>query len=168
MINGRSEIANAASAPMNSELAQTWNRICSFELDDVDAEKPFSAVLAEEMDWDAPFTQLAISEYKRFMLLVSIFDDRMVPSIDVDTVWHLHLLYTRSYQKFCRGALGLPFVHHEPAKGNSGENAEYKQLYRETLARYRELFGKPPEIIWGGEAGVFGKAPLASLSAESQ
>lgn len=145
-----------------------WQRVCAFELDDTAAVTPFSVVLAEEMDWEQQYVLLAIAEYKKFMLLAKLFDGKMVPAIDVDTVWHMHLLYTRSYQSFCEKALGQSFVHHEPAKGNSGEIDEYTELYAFTLERYREIFGKPPAIIWGNSSDVFGFAPqvLAAIEAK--
>src|SRR5579883_1698060 len=93
----------------DSKLRELWERIESFEMDDSNAARPFSSVLAEEMEWDEEFTELAITEYKKFMLLANFFPEEMVPSIDVDTVWHLHLLYTRSYQEFCQQALGRTF-----------------------------------------------------------
>lgn len=125
-----------------------WQRLSLFEIDDQDAEMPFSRSLALEMDWSPEFVQLAINEYKRFILLSSLYED-MVPSMDVDTVWHMHLLYTRSYQRMCREALDRDFLHHEPGRGGAEEAAEFEQLYLVTLSRYAELFGPPPVEVWG-------------------
>lgn len=102
------------------------------------------------MDWDEKFVGLAISEYKRFTLLCTLYPEQTVPSTHVDTVWHMHLLYTRNYQKYCREALGQEFLHHQPASGDEDEAAEFKELYSETLDRYKLHFGvQPPKEIWG-------------------
>src|SRR5579883_3518658 len=79
-----SQLQCCINAP--ADIAQQWELVRSFEMDDAGARSPFSVVLAEEMEWDSAFTALAILEYKKFMLLTSIFAERMVPSIDVDTV----------------------------------------------------------------------------------
>lgn len=142
----------------DSEFFLRWQRIESFEL-------PITDALASEMDWDLAFIQIASMEYKKFVFLSSLYPDRMVPSIHVDTVWHMHLLYTRSYQNFCRNALQVEFLHHEPSSGGSEEESKYKSLYLNTLIVYEEFFGSPPVAIWGGDAEEFRKRiELQSLS----
>jgi hypothetical protein len=134
------------------DLRSLWNKIESFELDDPTAKQPFSKALAEEMDWDQDFTNMAIEEYRKFMFLSSTNPDSMVPSINIDTVWHWHLLYTKSYRRFCQKALDCDFLDHQPGTGNEGEDELFRHLYTETLRRYREFFGyAPPETIWGGQ-----------------
>ncbi len=131
-------------------ITERWEKIKSFQIDDSTAEEPFSFVLREEMQWEEGFAILAIQEYKKFMLLSSLYPSLMTPSVHVDTVWHLHLLYTRSYQRFCAEALDCKFLHHEPSKGGEDEEGYFKGLYQDTLAKYDELFGEPPPTeIWG-------------------
>lgn len=134
----------------DKKVNDIWMRIESFVIDDASAQRPFSLVLAEEMQWDQEFTRLAISEYKKFMYLSVLFPDGMTPSVDVDTVWHLHLLYTKNYRSFCRDALGCDFLDHEPSKGGSDESSRFENIYLDTLAKYEEVFGvKAPTEIWG-------------------
>lgn len=140
----------AAVLPIDKLTAERWARIESFTLDQPGVPLPFSKCLAHEMGWDAAFVELAILEYKRFTLLCTLYPEQTVPSTHVDTVWHMHLLYTRNYQKYCREALGQDFLHHQPAGGDEEEAAEFKELYLTTLERYRRLFGEPaPKEIWG-------------------
>ncbi len=139
-----------AQLAVNLAIAQRWQKILSFELDDLQADEPFSFVLREEMQWDEDFTILALQEYKRFMLLSSLFPSLMTPSVHVDTVWHLHLLYTRSYHRFCKEALDCEFIHHEPSKGGEQQESYFKGLFKGTLEKYEEVFGEaPPVEIWG-------------------
>lgn len=133
-----------------AEAGEIWQKISNFDIDDPLAKLPFSACLAHEMGWSFEFTQLAICEYKKFMLLCSQMPGQTVPSTHVDTVWHMHLLYTRNYQRFCHEAIGCEFIHHQPASGDDEEALEFKSLYRETLQRYLTYFNqKPPIEIWG-------------------
>lgn len=70
------------------------------------------------------------------------------PSVPIDLVWHLHLIYTHSYwHKFCDGVLGKP-VHHSPSLGGKIEKKKYDRLYEQTLATYQVYFGTPPADIW--------------------
>lgn len=130
--------------------AERWERIQAFSLDLPGAPLPFSKCLAHEMDWSPEFADLAISEYRKFTLLCTLFPNETVPSTHVDTVWHMHLLYTRNYHRYCREALGQEFLHHEPASGDDAEAALFKQMYSTTLHRYKELFALiPPIAVWG-------------------
>lgn len=134
----------------NKTATERWLRIKSFELDQAEVPLPFSHCLAVEMDWDPAFAKLAIEEYRKFILLSSLNPDEIIPSLHVDTVWHMHLLYTRNYLRFCKEALDCDFHHHEPANGVEGESEQFRDLYKETLQKYENFFGtKPPSEIWG-------------------
>lgn len=101
------------------------------------------------MEWEPEFVETAIVEYKKFIFLSSLYPNRLTPSIHVDTVWHLHILYTKLYHRFCEQSLGVPYVHHNPSTGGLAQEAAFKGCYAETLSRYREFFGEPPVAIWG-------------------
>lgn len=146
-------LAEAGDFIAQDELVlERWQRVLNFRFDDETAQVPFSEALAKEMDWSVEFRDLAIREYRKFLLLCSIYPGLMVPSIDVDTVWHWHLLYTRSYQRFCREALGQDFLHHEPSRGGPEEESLYADMYEESLKKYKMHFGQPPAEIWGPKA----------------
>src|SRR5947199_354356 len=75
----------------------------------------------------------AIEEYRRFAFLAVAAGHPVSPSDAVDQVWHLHLLYTRSYWvQFCGEVLGKP-LHHEPSTGGGGEAAKFDAWYGQTL-----------------------------------
>jgi hypothetical protein len=128
-----------------------WRKAQAFLIDDQSGKGTFSAALMKDLQWDREFTELAIYEYKKFMFLRSLFPDKnFLPSVHVDTVWHLHLLYTVGYQRFCREALDTDFIHHDPSKGGVEEKEAEQKAYSETLAAYVETFGiDPPVEIWG-------------------
>ncbi len=134
---------------MNRAIAEKYRTICQFQFDEPDAARPFSARLAHEQRWSEPFAARAIEEYRRFVLLAMTSERPVCPSDEVDEVWHLHLLYTRSYwQRFCGETLGRP-LHHEPSRGGVGELAKHRAMYAATLDAYRETFGEePPADLW--------------------
>jgi hypothetical protein len=133
---------------MNPSETDLYRRICEFDLDEPGASFPFSHKLAREYQWKRSYTLRAIQEYKKFMFLGMVSDRIVSPSVPIDLVWHLHLIYTHSYwNKFCGEVLGKPF-HHSPSLGGKDEKLKYDRLYQQTLATYQLYFGTPPSDIW--------------------
>jgi hypothetical protein len=138
---------------MNPMEVDLYRRICEFELDEPGASFPFSHKLAREHQWTSIYTYRAIQEYKKFMFLGMVSDHIVSPSVPIDLVWHLHLIYTHSYwTKFCGEVLGKPF-HHSPSLGGKSETVKYDRLYQQTLATYQTYFGIPPADIWLSPSG---------------
>ncbi len=129
--------------------ADLWERIRSFELDDQDAALTFSGRLARENGWPLEFALGAIEEYKRFMFLLCVAGHPCTPSDEVDQVWHLHLLYTRSYwQDFCPNVLHRD-IHHGPTLGGEEEQEKFTDWYERTKLSYAQRFGEaPPAAYW--------------------
>lgn len=136
-----------------------WEKIRRFELDDPGAALSFTDRLARENGWSLAFALRATEEYKRFMFLLCVTDHPLTPSDEVDQVWHLHLLYTRSYWiDFCQHTLERP-IHHGPTRGGQQEQAKFDAWYTRTQQRYAEVFGSPPPAdIWPPAAVRFGPA----------
>ncbi|MDI9365665.1 MAG: hypothetical protein QM541_11990 [Flavobacterium sp.] len=126
-----------------------WHKIKNFQFDEPNASFPFSKKLAKEQHWSDGFTQKAIEEYRRFILLCCMLPNGASPSPIVDEVWHLHLTYTTSYwEAFCKQTLKKE-IHHYPSKGGNEENIKHKEWYQQTLNLYETIFGeKPPLDIW--------------------
>lgn len=128
---------------MHQEL---WHKIVSFELDDPSANYGFSTRLANENFWTSAFTEQAILEYKKFMYLAATVNTMVSPSEVVDKVWHLHLLFTESYQEFCH-LLGK-YIHHIPSTRSKKEFEQFSRAKEQTKELYEEIFGKQPANIW--------------------
>src|SRR5690348_275204 len=108
---------------MDAQAQSLLVKLQSFPLDEPGASRPFSARLREENGWNEGFTCRAIDECRRFLVLAALAGHRVSPSHVVDTVWHLHLLYTRSYwNELCGNVLGFP-LHHEPSRGHTDRTA---------------------------------------------
>jgi hypothetical protein len=137
--------------------AALWGRIRAFELDEPEAAYSFSDRLATENGWSAEFSLRAIDEYKRFMYLLCVSGHPCTPSDEVDQVWHLHLVYTRSYWlDFCPNVLQRA-MHHGPTQGGETEGDKFTDWYARTKASYQHEFGKaPPEELWPSSEIRFG------------
>lgn len=66
----------------------------------------------KEYGWELSFAGKVLYEYKRFMYLKSQ-DPNCSPSDSIDQFWHVHILYTENYSRFCIENYGK-FIHHNP------------------------------------------------------
>lgn len=137
---------NAIRGPSDEQF-DLWDRISSFPMDNPKAELKFSDRLAYLNGWTAEYAQQAINEYLKFIFLCAVSKQMVTPSLAVDSVWHLHLLYTRSYQELCN--IAGRFIHHEPSTGGEAETKKFKNIYEQTLALYASYFDAPPSNVWG-------------------
>lgn len=134
---------------MTPNQRERFERIEAFPLDGGPTTRGFAARLAKENRWSRRFTERAIREYRRFIFLMAEAGHGVSPSPVIDQVWHLHLIYTRSYwDELCAGIVGRP-LHHHPSQPGQGDGAKFEGWYEQTLASYRRLFGEaPPADIW--------------------
>lgn len=128
---------------MNKQL---WNLVLDFDLDKPMSEYGFSTRLAHENHWPASFTQEAILEYKKFMYLAATAGTMVSPSEIVDVVWHQHLLFTQSYEDFCK-VLGKKIAH-VPSTHDRSQAEIFRKAKSDTARLYRETFGPQPIAIW--------------------
>lgn len=106
-------------------------------------DMPFISKLMNQNMWSEEFAEEVILEYKKFIYLICTFG-KAAPSYFIDQVWHLHILYTKDYEAFCKKFNG-EFIHHNPDRyfGTSDD------LFKKTLLNYQKSFNKyPPEHIW--------------------
>ncbi len=116
-------------------------------------EPSFTKRLSRENRWSKLYTARALAEYKRFIYLAAVSPNPVTPSEAVDKVWHLHLVYTRSYwQDLCAGLLGRP-LHHDPSAGGGSEATKFLTWYEATKSLYRQEFGvEPAADLWPAAA----------------
>ena len=94
-----------------------------------------------EYDWDK-----SEKEYRRFLALKMLYPETaLVPSKQIDDIWHAHILDTKAYREDCQALFGR-FMDHYPYFGVNGED-DYKMLqeaFSETIDLYEARFGPSP------------------------
>lgn len=126
-----------------------YEALVSFPLEATGGRYTFLHRLCRENNWSRTEGLRAITEYKRFLYLSQVSTVPVTPPFAIDQVWHLHLLYTRSYwEDLCQGILGRP-LHHGPTKGGSEEDEKFGDWYGRTRALYEaEFLAAPPPSVW--------------------
>jgi len=93
-----------------------------FELENV-----VKRVMKENPNWTQERANVAVEEYRKWLVLCSITPDLRLGmcSTDVDEIWHAHILFTREYMKLCNAIAGR-YIHHQPTSDEekaSGDNS---------------------------------------------
>ena len=146
---------------MKQPTHEIWTRLQQYQLDDPQAEFPFTTRLARENGWSTQFAERVVEEYKKYLFLAITTEHRLTPSDQVDQAWHLHLTYSHDFwEHLCKHILHHPF-HHVPTRGGQTEAHIYKECYQETLDCYPQIFGEyPPPDIWPSVSHRFDEAGL--------
>jgi hypothetical protein len=98
----------------------------------------------EGKGWTPAECETAELEYKRYLTLNIRHDDRaIVPTKQIDTMWHYHILDTRAYHADCEQVFG-EYFHHFPYFGMRGEEdrENLDASFFETVDLYEEEFGE--------------------------
>ncbi|WP_343559527.1 glycine-rich domain-containing protein [Kiloniella sp. b19] len=94
-------------------------------------------------EWTSEGVRDAISQYRNFMFLLYKYSEthRLVPSIEVDEIWHHHILDTRKYFEDCEKVYGR-YMHHFPYFGMRGEEdfANLQRSFESTQKLYFQHF----------------------------
>ena len=93
--------------------------------------------------WTKEQTELAIANYIRFLVLKHEYPNaEIVPSQEIDRVWHLHILDTLNYAADCQAVFGQ-FIHHFPYFGIRGKSdrASLETAFARTQTLFKEHFG---------------------------
>lgn len=121
----------------------------SSKLKELDLE-PIARQLMQD-GWTRQKAMYAISRYMMFLFLVYLHPQMLlVPTQEMDRVWHCHILHTRKYFQDCHMLFGC-FIHHEP---DSMLGLQADQLARDTaFAQTQALFEYyfPPEALGDGQ-----------------
>lgn len=142
---------SAQREPKRATPAQRalWQRLQGYRFGQDDAAfAAFVRRVAKQAQCSTVQAQALVEEYRRFCFLACTDAHDVTPSPLVDQVWHTHLTDTREYwQQFCPHVLQTT-LHHQPGRGDAGEQARFQAQYRQTLDRYRTQFGEPPAPWW--------------------
>ncbi|UNU72537.1 glycine-rich domain-containing protein-like [Moraxella nasovis] len=100
----------------------------------------------DSKNWTLEGVEDAIRQYKNFMILMKIYDgtsEKIVPSVEVDVIWHNHILDTKAYFKDCEVIYGR-YMHHFPYFGirSKEDYQDLNQSFDRTQELYFQHFGE--------------------------
>jgi hypothetical protein len=88
------------------------------------------------LGWTAKKANQVERKYKNFLRLIAL-GKTCVPTIDVDMIWHEHILRTKKYYRECMEIFGR-FIHHDP----DIKPDDLDRACEETNKSYEALFGE--------------------------
>lgn len=97
---------------------------------------PVKYKLVKEKGWSLQRVTIVEPQYKAFLYLIGTKHDQMfVPTLDIDEMWHGHILDTRKYMADCAEHFG-EYIHHYPYLGlKDGEDeVRAQKLFAATCA----------------------------------
>ena len=87
------------------------------------------------------------AEYKKWLALAIATDEGIPISMEIDPLWHDHIIFTEDYTRMGLEVAGR-YIHHRPAVLDD-EKALRRGYAQLTLSLYRENFGEPDPKYWG-------------------
>jgi len=99
----------------------------------------------EGKGWTKEEANAAEVQYKRFLKLCILYpNEDIVPTHQIDEIWHQHILDTRAYSADCYAFLG-GMLHHFPYFGLRDEQdaADLASSFRRTCELYEQHFYEP-------------------------
>lgn len=96
--------------------------------------------------WTEKAAQEALEQYKNYLYLMRKHmgtEQLLPPSVEVDEMWHHHILDTRNYFKDCEAIFGH-YQHHFPYFGmrSKDDEAALQTAFARTQEKYHEEYGE--------------------------
>lgn len=116
------------------------------KLDALDLESIARRLMHPEdgLGWSREQVTKAIARYKMFLYLMYLYPNgAIIPTREMDIVWHFHILDTRKYALDCEYLFGY-FLHHRPGSGSTRSLAqEYavERAFAATLGLFTKYCG---------------------------
>lgn len=71
--------------------------------------------IKQKCGWTGKQTKQAIAHYLMFLFLIYLYPNQtLVPTQEIDRVWHEHILNTLKYTRDCQTLFGR-YIHHTPS-----------------------------------------------------
>lgn len=91
--------------------------------------------------WSESQSRVAINRFKKFFFLVGTSNGGLVPTKEIDWVWHSFVLHTRRYHDVCMTYFGR-FIHHNPGDSEEASTQYFSDKFKETGQIYFNRFGE--------------------------
>lgn len=76
----------------------------------------------KKLGWSMEKAQQELEHFKVFFILAGTTNFSVVPTEDIDEVWHQCILHTKFYEELCAKLFGH-FIHHHPSDGSDKDMA---------------------------------------------
>ena len=116
-------------------------------------------------NWTLDKTELVEVWYRRFLYMSYIYDDKViVPSKDIDTFWHAHILDTQKYMSDCDNLFGR-YIHHFPYFGMRGkkDRDQLEKAFQETEELFLLHFSESPVSVGIADCGALCNEPTPKI-----
>jgi hypothetical protein len=91
----------------------------------------------------------AIRDYRRFIFLMRKYPgESLSPTLDIDLIWHEHILDTRPYFQDTARIFGH-YVHHEPGRTPGKRSPDLEKSFRRTCELYTTEFNEDLQTFFG-------------------
>lgn len=99
--------------------------------------RSLQAFLVSTHQWTEQQAKRAIQQYFKFLCLVWLYPDRpLIPTQQIDCVWHCHILHTHQYRQDCEALFGY-YLDHLP---ESGLDNHLEQSLQAAFEHTKDLF----------------------------
>jgi hypothetical protein len=126
---GRTAVVMQPTPSKSSELKVKFSTFArAFDL------TPIKYKLVREKDWTLDRAEMVEAQYKAFIFLMGTKEGRFfIPTLDIDEMWHAHILDTRKYMEDCATHFG-EYIHHYPYLGmkDGDDEIRAKKLFMTT------------------------------------
>ena len=103
--------------------------------------EPLIISLMDSYAWTEMEARQVSQNYLRFLSLLQFYPDRLlVPTQDIDRVWHCHILHTRQYRQDCQTIFGH-YLDHDPKLNLRMSRRSLFEVYRKTKNLFEQHFG---------------------------
>jgi hypothetical protein len=105
---------------------------------------------------DRATLQLLEQRYKQFLTLAHQHPQQtLVPTGDIDEMWHLHMLHPRAYFNDCMALFGGIVDHHPDfANADGAMRTQLADCFSVTAALWEQLYGAPYMLTRLGDAAI--------------
>ena len=154
-------LPHSMDVKLDASLLPTLSEAVSY-IDRMDFElikcKLMSGDKLVSREWTLLEAEIAIQYYKNFLFLNKKYAGEspvLPPLLEVDEVWHHHIMGTRQYEKDCESIFGY-FFHHYPYFGTRSEedNLNLQAAFELVQKLHEAEFGKKMVSVWGIKDGL--------------
>lgn len=98
-------------------------------------------LMHSEEGWTKQKTTQALLRYMMFLFILNLYPNQnLVPTVEIDRVWHHHILDTQKYAQDCEELFGR-FIHHSPYTGLGNDASNWQASFSETQKLFKQYFG---------------------------